>query len=240
MFSSNVDAYMTIEYSFSGIRAVEGKLIPVQWDLVINLAGIKDDTEEVELYQEVVNTSYQKIMYWLEYFFVDVVFVDAEEEVIITALEEIGVDSDLVYLPGTPADELIVRVLHSKISSIASDSISIGDVALRASDIKSTFHYTFHGDYGLPDATYIGPDSIHPVPWWERDDIDTNDMALSSTDELDRAAALAQIDSSHVLHAIVKDMERACGIVQPEDEEENTSAEVINITGIGEWEPKIV
>lgn len=241
MFDSDVEAYMTIDYSFWGIRGYDGRLIPNKWDLVINLAGIDSpDAPDQAKYQLELAATYQKISYWLDYFFSNVILVSADNTDLIDALDTIAVDNTCVTTPGEPTDDLLIKLIHAKISVLAGKHLLIGRLALKGTDSNSTFHFTNNsGGYNLPDVSYIGEKPAHKLPWWLRDDVDTYDMSLADCDDDDVAEIMESIDTKQILADIVEDINKTLGITES-DNKHSGPAEVISINKKEEWIPKPV
>lgn len=167
-----IKSHMALDYSFSGIRLFDGALYPVDWHITANLIAQLKKTSTKEESEHAANVAYQRLCYWLDINLPDIIIVNVENEddLYIANL----VSNIMMYCPGQPNDDLIIQLLHSKLSTIAGNSLAIGEIHLKGSD--ATLSYTFdasEGEYDLPTTTaeYF-PDAIvkDETPWWARND----------------------------------------------------------------------
>lgn len=164
--------YMTLEYEFTGIRIQEGYLSPVDWELSVNLIvnGKKSKSkDDIEYRAGVV---YQKLYFWLDTNLPSVVMsnVEDEDDLYIANLSA----NIMMYCPGNPSDDLIIRLLHSKLSALAGNDIEIGEIKIKASDTSIQYTYDSQdGEYDLATSTaeyYTEGVCRDSEPWWSRDD----------------------------------------------------------------------
>jgi hypothetical protein len=168
-----VKSHMTIDYLFSGIRILEGALVPVDWNISLDLVAIdkkgKLSSEDPE-YNATV--AYQKIFFWLETNLPNIVVVDVTNN---TDLYIANLSSNIMlYSPVPPYDDAIVQLLHSKLSVLVEGNLLIGEMRIKASDMA--VQYTFdigEAGYNLPTTTaeyYVDGKARDELPWWMRDD----------------------------------------------------------------------
>lgn len=167
-----IKSHMTLEYEFSGIRIQQTVLTPVYWKLTVDLVatGKKGKTkEEVECEASIC---YQKIYYWLDTNLHNIVMVNVEDE---DDLYIANLSSNIMmYCPGNPGDDLIIQLLHSKITSLANSELIVGEMHLKGSD--TALQYTFdcsESEYSLPTqaSEYYTEGTVKDeAPWWLRDD----------------------------------------------------------------------
>lgn len=164
--------YMTMNYEFAGIRVQEGFLTPVDWNVSVNLvisAKKLKTKEDIEYRASVV---YQKLYFWLDTNLPSVVMVDvnSEDDLYLANLSS----NIMMYCPGNPGDDLIIRLIHSKLTALAGNDMQIGEIRLKASD--TSLQYTFDcpdGEYDLPATTteyYTEGVCRDSEPWWTRND----------------------------------------------------------------------
>lgn len=164
--------FMTLEYEFSGIRIVESSLVPVDWTLKVNLiaSNVKGYTKEEA--EANANLTYRKIFYWLETNLPNIVACNVKDE---NDLYIANLSSNIMmYCPGKATDDMIIQLLHSKISMLSGYSLIVGQMELKGSD--SSLRYTFdtnEDEYSLPALTseyYTQGETRDEFPWWFRDD----------------------------------------------------------------------
>lgn len=168
-----VNNFMTITFKFSCVRVIQSVLDPVLFNLNLNLTSLADISkpETFSGIQIEGNIAYQKLYFWLESVLPGVVMVDATDKVGFGFSALVG--NIIMHCPGEPVDELLVRMLHSKISAIVNSKLIIGEIILSADESGTS--YTFvpdeHG-YNLPDTVraYLDLPSLNKKPWWCRKD----------------------------------------------------------------------
>lgn len=167
-----VKNHMTLEYEFSGIRLQEGTLTPVDWTLKVNLVGHERKNVSKEEQELEAGVAYQKILFWLETNMPAILMVNVENE---DDLYIANLSSNIMlYCPGPATDDIIVQMLHAKISTLAEGYLVVGETQLQASDASVT--YTFDGsdeDYSLPNEVkeyFTTGETRDTTPWWYRND----------------------------------------------------------------------
>ena len=166
-----VKNYMTMDYSFAGVRIHDGFLVPVDWTMQLNIVAPTKTGKSKEDADYTAGFAYQKIYFWLDTNLPNVVMVDVNKE---DDLYLANLSSNIMlYCPGPAGDDLIVQLLHSKISTLAGDDLIIGEINLKGSD--SSLKYTFDSTdgYSLPTLTkdyYTGGVSKDENAWWIRND----------------------------------------------------------------------
>ena len=168
-----IRSFMTLEYSFSGIRVIEIDLIPVQWTLTIDLAPSQKKRKNLEEIARKAELTYQRIYFWLETVLTQAVCVNTTNAI---GMAIAATSSNvMVMCPDEPYDEVLVELLHSKLTALADGNMLIGSIHLKGSDVTASCSYECpDGLYALPDAVqdYVGIDvtSMHSIPWWARND----------------------------------------------------------------------
>lgn len=164
--------HMTMEYDFTGVRILSGCLIPVDWHISVDLAAYEKKGKSVEENEFDATLAYQKVFFWLETNLPNTVMVDVSEE---DDLYIANLSANIMfYCPSEPHDDLIAQLLHSKIATLAGDSLLLGAVRIKASDV--TVQYTFDASdagYNLPVETaeyYTSSKVRDELPWWMRPD----------------------------------------------------------------------
>jgi len=164
--------YMTLSYEFAGVRIQDGFLTPVDWDLEVNLivSGKKSKSkEDIEYRASVV---YQRLYFWLDTNLPSIAMVNVENE---DDLYLANLSSNItMYCPGNPGDDMIVRLIHAKLTALAGSDMEIGQIRLKASDTSLQYTYDCpEGEYELPATTteyYTEGTCRDTEPWWTRND----------------------------------------------------------------------
>lgn len=167
-----IRSYMTLAYEFTGMRLQEGHLTPVDWTLTVNLiASMKKGKSKAEGEYK-ASVIYQKLHFWLETNLPGIIFVDVSDE---DDLYIANLSSNItMYCPGNPGDDMIIQLLHSKLSALSGAELEVGEIHLKGSD--TSLQYTFDcpdGDYTMPTATaeyYTEGSARDEIPWWNRND----------------------------------------------------------------------
>lgn len=164
--------HMTLDYEYTGIRLQDGFLTPVTWKLDVNLIASEHKSQTKQDVENKAGLAYQKLYFWLETNLPGIVAVNATNE---DDLYLANLTSNIVMLcPGNPGDDILIKLLHSKLSALSGNDLILSEITLRGSD--TSLHYTYDcedGDYGLPANTSdYCPESIirDKEPWWTRDD----------------------------------------------------------------------
>lgn len=182
---SVVKNFMTLDFDFTGIRIQEGYLTPVDWSLSVDLFALEKGTQSKDEVESAAAFVFQKIYFWLNTNLQGIVAVDvsSDEDLLLANLSS----NITMFCPGNPGDELIIRLLHAKLTSLAGEDLIIGPMRLRASDASLQYNYDcMDGEYDLPrsaDEYYQEYPCQDPAPWWTRDDGFCFEFAKADTPE---------------------------------------------------------
>jgi hypothetical protein len=169
---NDIKSFMTLNFEFSGTRIMEKYIIPVEWELKVNLVAVDYGTSRsMKEMQTASGMAYQKLHFWLESCLPDIIAVNTANEVGMDIVSK--VDNIMMHCPDEPTDDLIIRMLHSKMSTIVSDNIFIKEAVLSSSDSPATYTFCLADTgYDLPAkvSNYTNLPSLHETPWWERYD----------------------------------------------------------------------
>lgn len=209
----HIKSYMTLEYDFTGIRIQECQLTPVDWKLSVDLVAFSKKGKTKEESETNASITYQKIYYWLDTNLPYIVAVDVGKE---DDLYMANLSSNIMmYCPGNPGDDMLIQLLHAKISALAGPDLIVGEIRLKGSD--TNLQYTFDcadGDYALPASTeeyYTESKTRDDIPWWMRDDgfcfefvkpiddVAAEDLFKEIVDPMDEFRRLvAEMSDSHI------------------------------------------
>lgn len=179
---------MTVNYAFTGCRIFDDTIIPCDWTLSFNLMG-KESPEETP--ERIV----ERIHFWLEIALDNLLMVNVGDECALDVADLLS--NQVLYTPGAPTDDLLVRLFHAKLSAISSQGFSVEALTLSASDSNTS--YTFHPDpqqgYNLPKTVleYTGSKGVEDDAWWHRNDGWTFDFLIPEDEGFDPKEWFAEI-----------------------------------------------
>jgi hypothetical protein len=167
-----IKSHMKLEYSFAGLRLQEGTLTPVEWTLLVDLVATGKKGKSRDEIENDANITYQRIYFWLETNLPNIIAVDVrnEDDLYIANLTT----NIMMYCPDIPADDVLIQLLHAKISTLANPDLIVGEMHLKGSD--TVLHHVFDcpdGAYSLPNTTkeyYTDGETRDKDPWWFRKD----------------------------------------------------------------------
>lgn len=164
--------YMTMNFEFTGIRIQDGYFTPVDWELSVDLVVAVKKSKSKEDIEFNAGIVYQRLYFWLDANLQNIVLADVSSE---NDLYIANLSSNItMYCPGNPSDDLVIRLVHSKLSILAGNDLGIGEIKLKASDTSLQYTYDcVDGDYELPATTieyYTEGTCRDLLPWWERND----------------------------------------------------------------------
>ena len=166
-----IKSHMTLEYEFTGIRIQESSLIPVDWKLTVDLVATGKKGKVKEDLEYAAGVTYQKIYFWLDTNLPSVVMVDVSNE---NDLYLANLSTNLMlYCPDSPSDDLLIQLLHAKVSALAQPNLIVGEIHLKGSDTSLQYTFDCSDDmYILPTTTeyYTEGTTRDKEPWWTRDD----------------------------------------------------------------------
>lgn len=214
---THVQGYSTIHYNFSAIH-LEDSIVSREWELTIGIAPATMSVDDSNIDAEIQK---QKVIFWLDTALDNPVFVDMHDPRLSSVFQDYG--NTIVGMPGAPSDDrIIARVLHSKISTLVATSMVIADIVVR--DKSSLMSYTFgcnEGEsYGLPvQSDLLADAALWPVCWWERYDMDTFDLAITSEEEAEEKSEIQKNASTkHILDQFEHELKEQFGVEPVEAE----------------------
>lgn len=228
-----VKNYMSMEYDFTGIRIIESTLMPVDWHVSINLVALdkKGKSEDAELN---ANIAYQRLYFWLETNLPNIIMVNvsSEDDLYIANLSS----NLMMYCPEDPYDDVIVQLLHSKLTALADGHLLVGEIKIKASDMTVQYSYEpGESGYNLPATTeeyYTEGKARDKSPWWARNDgfsfeFIRPDDATISDEELYKDIVDPMLEFDRVMGEA---SDRAIGVAK----------EPARIVQVEKWKPKKV
>ena len=169
---TRIKSHMTMEYNFSGIRLQSGTLTPVDWNVTVDLLAVCKKGSSKEEVEYSASVTYQRIYFWLDTNLPNIILVNVtnEDDLYIANLSS----NIMMFCPDVPSDDLLIQLIHAKISALADSNLLVGDIHLKGSDtsLQYTFDYNDSG-YALPADTvdyYAEGVAKDLVPWWHRND----------------------------------------------------------------------
>lgn len=235
--SHSVKSQMALEYEFTGIRLQDSILTPVDWKLSVNLIALDKKGKSKQDIEHSISIIYQKIYFWLEANMHGILMVDAENEddMYIANLSS----NVMMYCPGNPSDDLIIQLLHAKLTSLSNDDLIISEMHLKGTDTSIQYTYDcIDKNYQLPTKVneyFSSMAAQDETPWWFRDDgfcfefIKPDDLDL--TDE-EKSALYERQDPLDEFYKVIEELSdnSIIGVVK----------EPAKIVQVEKWKPKKV
>ena len=227
---NTVKNYMTFDFDFAGIRIQEEYLTPVDWSLSVDLLALEKPGQTKEEAESNAAFAFQKVYFWLSNNLPGVVIVDVANEADMLLA---NICSNIpMFCPGEPGDELIIRLLHAKITSLTGDSLIVGPIRLKSTDSSLQYNYDCaDGDYQLPRNTeeyYQEYPCRDMAPWWARDDGFSFEFARADTPE-----------AEELYKSIVDPLDEFYSIVA-EYSTKGMNKEPAKVIKVDKWKPKKV
>ena len=229
-----IKSYMTLSYDFTGLRLQDSYLTPVDWKLTVNLIAAGKKGKSKEKIELSAGVTYQKLYFWLDTNLPGILAVNAgnEDDLYIANLSS----NITMYCPGNPGDDMLVQLLHAKLSSLTSEELLIGEIHLKATD--TSLEYTFDcndGEYALPLTTeeyYTECTVRDETPWWFRDDGFCFEFVRPDDTEITDEELFGDIeDPMEQFYKVISEMSDAhIGIVK----------EPAKIIQVEKWKPRTV
>jgi hypothetical protein len=164
--------HMTLDYAFTGIRIQDSALTPVDWILQIDVVVPFEKGKSMSESESKASYTYQKLYFWLDTNLPSFIAVDVnnEDDFYIASMSS----NIVMYCPGNPGDDLLIQLIHTKLTTLADNHLVIGEIRLRGSD--TSMRYTFdctEAENALPKtiASYCKSGTARDKdPWWFRND----------------------------------------------------------------------
>lgn len=170
----DLPSYMSFTFSFTGMRLQGSTLVPVDWDVEVELIG---DNESFSAEDHTI--AFQRMTYWTELALSDIIILDPEnyDSVIATETENLT-----LWLPGAASDDTLAQALHSKLQTIAGPAIILGEITIDPSDTPTKYFFSpiKKGQYNINRENKKNTDLkvYHAEPWYCRRDSLTYELII--------------------------------------------------------------
>lgn len=215
--------YSTIKHSFSGVRAIDGMLSPVDWKLEVDVVGSESESSNE------VTISVEKVIHWIHNTLLFPVVCCPSDDIMYRISN--AVHNCPIHLPVMPTDDILVQVLHRKIKTIAGKALHIGELRLDSND--STIKYSYgklrSEKVFFSVDQYHREELYHKDPWWERNDSHSFEYPITNENSKE---AYDEFFSSEVdpLLDLEKHLRATMAIAFDEDTEEvDQKADIIQV-----------
>jgi hypothetical protein len=122
----------------------------------------------------------------------------------------------MVMLPSDPSDDIVAKVIHSKLNALGGKYLEFGIIEL-TSDDKSGLSYLFtgNGEHAFPDMDHwVGTHAYYDKPWWARDDSSTIDL-IPAEDEDTSNRQYEPSDLEFIRESIMRQYGNPATVVRP-------------------------
>lgn len=222
--------FMTLSSEFTGIRAIEGNMVPVTWKVKADLDTSEATNEALGL------VTYHKLVFWISEVLDSVAVIHSEDPYLEFFYN--SVNNPLMVLPNKPTDDQLCAILSDKIASIAGHAnIKLLGLSLTGNDTQVTYNCIYTEPQVEQGISYVYQDSCKEyarkglkLPWWKRPDGDINDFL--NEDELQDG--VTQLDASRydVLEDFGKQVAQTLGIAADVEEKKlEKTAKIVEFKG---------
>ena len=226
-----IKRHMTMEYKFSGIRLLSCTLIPTEWQISIDIVALEKKNKPVEDAEYEATIAYQRLFFWLDTNLPGIIAVDVsdEDDLFIANLSS----NIMMYCPSEPYDDVIIRVLHSKLTTLSLCNLNIGEIRLKAGDMSVQYSFDpSDSGYDLPLTTesyYTEGIARDKKPWWMRNDGFSFEFIKPDETEL---------SDEELFSDIVDPLDEFDKAISEMDEDSITLREPARIVQVDKWKPK--
>jgi hypothetical protein len=172
------NTYLVINHTFAGVRVFDYTITPVKFKLQIHCGVPDKDSQGSHTTQERASVSFQVLKLWLHNMLDEVTICNPTRDIGDFLLDMS--ESKIMTTPGEPDDNVLARLLHSKVSVIAKGNLEIVKLILISSDTHNTERHWTGTNYLLPGVEYMEEPTLHKTPWWTRNSIDISDLHKES------------------------------------------------------------
>jgi hypothetical protein len=187
---TNKSGKLLISYDgrITGIRTIQGTLIPTYWDVSIDFfALVPEDEESEESSTMDVTIAFNVLSFWLNDIMDNLVLLDPSD---VDSRNAIGSFSNpIMTTPGYPTDDILVKLLHYKMNSIVKDKLCIVQTKIKSDD-GGGMQYNFmdaETTLGLEEMPVLHDEetykSTNGIPWWFRKSADCYDLVDEDEDD---------------------------------------------------------
>lgn len=170
-------SYVALNHKFRAARVFADSITAVTFRLKLFCAPNRSAHPDLTTAGHLGAISMKALMFWLDYALNDnTILLDPTTEAG-NNIFYAGLDNQILFTPSPPDDFVLSRVIHSKISAITRNNVTIGTLVLSSSDSEWSERYWSGTEYALPDD-YLGAGLVHEAPWWKRPTLDTLDFRV--------------------------------------------------------------
>jgi hypothetical protein len=180
------DVFVRLSLAFRAIKVVQNHFVSGSWEFTVDIMPNSD----LSISSTEICGAFAKIKYWVEEIVNgSIMFAHTNQwavEQFFGSPENEPVANNIVLLPGPAADDLIAKVLHSKLQALSNNHLILGPIEVSSADgIGISIFYTGENS-DLPNMEqWVGKRSFFDEPWWRRDDSSTLDVVPTDADNID-------------------------------------------------------
>lgn len=223
----DIRSFVTSQYTFSGCRLQDGMIVPSEWTVAVDIALLPT------VDQKSSDIMLSKLAYFFDLCMDRVLMVDILDDKSMDVVNYSG--NPLMILPGRPEDDLVSRVLMSKLSAITDGIYVVLQVTVSATDHTFT-HACGEANLNLCSKTseYIPADltCMSEIPWWNRPDGLTTEITKKASE----STPFEELYGENIdpFGEFDRQIDSIMAGTYDKDTESSTPAEIVK------WTPKVV
>ena len=225
-----VGSYMTVNRSLDCIRYMESYLEPLKLNISFDLVATQESGDDLEVVIKQGHYALSKVLFWLETCLYDILIVQIGDKDGLTIASMSN--NPVMHTPLPPTEDVICRLLHSKIDAILNGNLAIGDIKIssKAESVSYVFNAEY-SEYGLPYEIdeFLAVKSYFDKPWWRRNDGFSMEFILPEGEEEELSSQYDEIEDP------LKIFDKKYNEGMNDTEEKQ--AEIIEFE---KWKPKLV
>lgn len=226
--TNKADTYITHSFSLPVVSVLDGMLVSDTFEFSFDIWSL-EETSNIS-YMTPSDIAYQKLCFWLNNCLHDLIIVSITDPTL-EVLQEFE-NKNIMVIHDYPSEENIIKIFHSKMSSIVSGPLQIGEMKLKLTNKQITYSFSCPDmKYDLPSIEYI-PEGIimSDLPWWFRGTSEIADTIIDDNEDEISIEDVATIDILKEFEdALMEKLEEmysdAQELVAELDEEQETSSD---------------
>lgn len=175
-----IGSYMKTAHVVTGTRFTDDVLCSVSWEIEFEMVSICEDANKV-------SWGIERALMWLDTLR-DVIIISPDDSPDFTNVVMGMTDNNIMFVPYSATDELIVILFHKKLQSLLEGICAVGNITLKASDnaIMTCYLPDTETEIEIPLEDYLkGYKRIEADNWWLRNDGFSIEFAIPDSIDAD-------------------------------------------------------